>query len=388
MQISFPPVRADLFSVFILLGAVQGFFLCYFFLLNSRGERKNNLYLGIVLLGMGFIMTDVWLGYTNYMFQMLWFVDSTEPFNLLLAPMIYLYIKTGITRQFDKRDLTHFIPFGLYFIYMCVLIYPQSMAFKYNSNIGSYHPQLNEIPAYVYGRRWMFFLKWHINTIMMASMLYYIILVFIFLQKAYIRQGLSFFTSEHTQLSWYRKLSLKLLLIAMIILVTRLTFLHDFGDHIVATFISLIVYSISFSVFSKSEFFLGKEKAVEKKYKKSSLSLEMQDNSIKKLELIMSNEKLYTDSNISLPLLAKKIGISRHHLSQILNDKLEQSFSDFLAAHRIAEAQRLLMSKENSYIKIDEIAQMVGYNSKSAFNTTFRKVTGVTPSEFRKHAVK
>ena len=333
-------------------------------------------------------MTDVWVGYTNYMFNILWFVDSTEPFNLLLAPMTYLYIKTGVNQEFDKKDIVHFIPFILYFIYMCVLIYPQSMEFKYNSNIGSYHPELNEIPAYVYGDRWMFFLKWHINTIMMVSMLYYIILGCIFLQKAYTKQGLSFFTSQHTPLSWYRKLSLELLLIATIILITRLTFSHDFGDHIVATFISLIVYSTSFSVFSKSEFFMGMDKKAAKKYQKSSLSVEMEFSSIKKLEEIMATEKLFMDSNFSMPLLAKRLGVSRHHLSQILNDKLEQSFSDFLAGHRIAEAQKLLTSKENSFIKIDEIAQMVGYNSKSAFNTTFRKVTGVTPSEFRKQAIK
>jgi AraC-like DNA-binding protein len=74
-------------------------------------------------------------------------------------------------------------------------------------------------------------------------------------------------------------------------------------------------------------------------------------------------------------------------LSQILNEELKQSFFDFLGGYRIREAQRLLADEGKAYIKIEEIGQMVGYNSKSAFNTAFRKITGSTPSEYRKKNV-
>lgn len=97
----------------------------------------------------------------------------------------------------------------------------------------------------------------------------------------------------------------------------------------------------------------------------------------------MHNEKPFLSASFSLPLLAKKLGISQHHLSQILNESLGQSFFDFTAQHRVEEAKLLLKNKEIAHLKIEEIAEMVGYNSKSAFNTAFKKNAGMTPSEFK-----
>ena len=120
----------------------------------------------------------------------------------------------------------------------------------------------------------------------------------------------------------------------------------------------------------------------------TSLTQEIQSTTLRKLEEVMAKEKAFLDPGFSLPILAKRLGISTHHLSQILNEELGQSFFDFVANYRINEAQKLLRDEGSSYIKIEEIAQMVGYNSKSAFNTSFRKITGYTPSEFKKNAVK
>lgn len=388
MPATFPPIRTDFFALFILLGAVQGFLLCYFFIFNSRGGKIPNLLLGILLLGMSLIMTDVWLGYTNYMFQVLWIMDFSEPINLSLAPLAFLYIKTGINQKFEKKDLIHFLPFIIYLIYMCLLIYPQSYAFKYNANIGSFHPEMHEIKEDVYGYDWMFFLKRQITNITFISLILYNISSFVFINKAYKKLSLTFFSSQSTSLSWYRRFHLQLLVLVLVFLIVRLSFPHDLGDHIIAAFISLIIYTTSITVFSKSLFFHESNTKAPKKYEKSSLTAELQNTTLKKLKEVMDVEKPFLDPGFSLPVLAKRLGISTHHLSQILNEELNQSFFDFLASYRIAEAQRLLISEENNYIKIEEIAQMVGYNSKSAFNTSFRKITGFTPSEFKKQSIK
>ena len=388
MPAAFPPIRTDFFALFILLGAVQGFLLCYFFIFNSRGSRIPNLFLGILLLGMSLIMTDVWLGYTNYMFQVLWIMDFSEPINLSLAPLAFLYIKTGINQKFEKKDLVHFLPFMIYLIYMCLLIYPQSYAFKYNANIGSYHPEMHTIKEYSYGDEWMFFLKRQITGITFISLICYNISSFIFINKAFKKLGLTFFTRQNTSLSWHRRFHLQLLVLILVFFIVRLSFPHDLGDHIIAAVISLIIYATSIAVFSKSLFFQETNTKTPKKYEKSSLTAELQNTTLKKLEEVMDVEKPFLDSGFSLPVLAKRLGISTHHLSQILNEELNQSFFDFLASYRITEAQKLLVSEENNYIKIEEIAQMVGYNSKSAFNTSFRKITGFTPSEFKKQSIK
>ena len=72
---------------------------------------------------------------------------------------------------------------------------------------------------------------------------------------------------------------------------------------------------------------------------------------------------------------------STHQLSQVINEGLGKSFFEMTAEYRVDEAKLLLKDQPN--IKVEEIAEQVGYNSKSSFNTLFKKLTGKTPSEWR-----
>ncbi|MGX5855111.1 helix-turn-helix domain-containing protein [Dyadobacter jiangsuensis] len=379
-----PPIRTDLFSLFILLGCVQGLILAYVFLSHAKGSNRANLFLGILILAMSVIISDVWLGYTHYMFRVLWLVDFSEPLNLLMAPTAFLYTQTGVNQKMPKRAWLHFLPSLVYLVYMCLLIYPQDLTFKYNSNIGSFHPELARIEAVRYGSDWMFHPKWHINDLTFGSMVIYSIAGFWFLTKAFRERGTSFFTVEKNSLTWFRDMSLQLTFLIVVFFIVRTSFPHDLGDHIIAAFIALIIYIISFTVLRKSLFFHEPNERTARKYEKSSLTEEIQSATLGKLEAVMLAEKPFLDPGFSLPALSKRLGVSTHHLSQILNEELKQSFFDFLGSYRIQEAQRLLADQENAYIKIEEIGQMVGYNSKSAFNTAFRKITGSTPSEYRR----
>jgi YesN/AraC family two-component response regulator len=95
----------------------------------------------------------------------------------------------------------------------------------------------------------------------------------------------------------------------------------------------------------------------------------------------METEKPFLQSDFSLPQLADRLKLSVHIVSQVINDGLGKSFFEMTAEYRVATAKQLLKDQPN--IKIEEIAEQVGYNSKSSFNTAFKKITGKTPSEFR-----
>ncbi|GAB2763102.1 hypothetical protein GCM10027275_00110 [Rhabdobacter roseus] len=378
MPSTFPPIRIDFFALFIVLGVVQGVFLAYFFLSQSKGAQFPNRFLGGLLLCMSVVSSDIWLGYTNYMFRVLWLVDATEPLNFLLAALPYLYLKTSLTGRFTRRDGWHFLPALLYFVYMCVLIYPQSLAYKYNANIGSFHPELPYIDAHTYGQHWMFFPKHHITTFTFFSMVTYVGLSGWVLYKA----------DREQQLSWHWRFFFHFLSILVVYTATRLSFPSDLGDHLVAAHMGLVIYATSVGVVRQSSIFqkISWEEKVPRKYEKSSLTPELQDQVLRKLKKVMEEEKPYLDEGFSLPALARRLSVSTHHLSQIINEELGQHFFDLLAHYRIGEAQKLLTDPESTHLKIEEIAQRVGYNSKSAFNTAFRKVTGQTPSGYRKQA--
>jgi len=72
-----------------------------------------------------------------------------------------------------------------------------------------------------------------------------------------------------------------------------------------------------------------------------------------------------------------------HHVSQVINEKLNQSFFELLASYRVEEAKVILKSDLGKKLTIEEVAEQVGYNSKSAFNTAFKKFTSHTPSAYR-----
>ena len=121
-----------------------------------------------------------------------------------------------------------------------------------------------------------------------------------------------------------------------------------------------------------------------KKYEWSSLTDEKADDYLNRLKLIMNEDKPYLDSSLTLQKLADIIGISPQHLSQTINERMNQNFFDFVNCYRIKEAKRLLVDPKGELLTILAIAEEVGFNSKSSFNTAFKKITGMTPTEYKK----
>jgi AraC-like DNA-binding protein len=112
------------------------------------------------------------------------------------------------------------------------------------------------------------------------------------------------------------------------------------------------------------------------RYQTSLLNEKKSKKYLKSLIKLMEKEKPHLDPNMTLQKLSKRIGISKEELSRIINQELFINFNQFLNKYRIKEAkEKLKDTKENQYV-ILKIAYDVGFNSKSAFNTAFKKNTG------------
>lgn len=103
-----------------------------------------------------------------------------------------------------------------------------------------------------------------------------------------------------------------------------------------------------------------------------------------KLDELMAKEKPYLDNELSLPKLAELFETSTHQLSFLLNKGFNENFYDYVNRYRVEESKRLLIDKKFNHLSIVGIAFESGFNSKTAFNTAFKKFTGSTPTEFRK----
>ena len=95
----------------------------------------------------------------------------------------------------------------------------------------------------------------------------------------------------------------------------------------------------------------------------------------------MQEEGLYKNALLKLELIAKKMKITENHLSQLLNDNMGKSYTEYINEYRINAAKEIL--KSNPQQTIESIAYEVGYNAKASFFTTFKKQTGMTPAVFR-----
>jgi AraC-like DNA-binding protein len=116
------------------------------------------------------------------------------------------------------------------------------------------------------------------------------------------------------------------------------------------------------------------------KYARSNLTPLIRKRIKRKLEQAVAG-KLYIDSAINLRTLCVELKENAHYVSQVISQDLDSSFYAWVNQHRVVRAQQLL--KQSPGQSVLEIALAVGFNSKSTFNTAFRRYTGMTPTAFR-----
>jgi len=105
-----------------------------------------------------------------------------------------------------------------------------------------------------------------------------------------------------------------------------------------------------------------------------------------KLNELMKIQKPYLDSELNLIKLAELINMTPHQLSYIINTGFNENFFQYINNYRVEKARELLVKEEMDKLSILGIAFESGFNSKTSFNTTFKKITGQTPSEFKKRS--
>jgi AraC-like DNA-binding protein len=110
----------------------------------------------------------------------------------------------------------------------------------------------------------------------------------------------------------------------------------------------------------------------------------IKNEQIEQLKSYMKTEEPFLDPSLTVKSLSEKINMPHRELSVLINQELGQHFFDFVNSYRIEKAKSILKDNTNTKLTILEILYEVGFNSKSSFNTAFKKHTGQTPTAFRK----
>lgn len=117
-------------------------------------------------------------------------------------------------------------------------------------------------------------------------------------------------------------------------------------------------------------------------YQSSCLNQVDCDGALLRLNSLMEQERLYTLNELSLPLLAQKLSLTTHQLSELLNSRLGKSFSRYLREARVAAAKLALINEPAASVL--SVGLSVGFTSQSTFYEAFREIEGMTPGQFRK----
>ena len=121
-----------------------------------------------------------------------------------------------------------------------------------------------------------------------------------------------------------------------------------------------------------------------RKYENTQLSEDKVTSYLKTINQVLVDEKLYKVQSLTLSELSKKSSISSKYISQVINQEMGISFSEYLLQLRINEAKINLLNTELKHLSIAGIGSESGFASSSRFNHQFKKITGMTPSEYQK----
>ena len=320
------------------------------------------------------------------------FTGITYGFPFLYGPIFYIYAKliSSDNHTFNPKYYLHFIPFLLVVIYGVIFVYLKSSEFKFLLI-------RNELEKPLPGLELISYLK----------PVHGIIYVFLTIQvvRGYNKKiKISFSNIERINLNWLRHLTVGLSVVWGIVVINYI--LNAFTarnvnmDHFIYMAASVLIYSIGYLSLRQPQIFEQNTKKSESKipensglkpregisYQKSGLTDAEAQIYLKDLLEMMETDKPYLNSDLTLQELAGKLSMSTHNLSEILNTRLNQNFYDFINRYRVEEVKRRLAQEESEKYNLLAIAFDSGFNSKSAFNTIFKKQTGTTPSQYRKKA--
>ncbi|MGB5820080.1 MAG: helix-turn-helix transcriptional regulator [Saonia sp.] len=298
------------------------------------------------LLGLLLIVLSLRIGkaiFYNFVELPLFFKNLGLAANLAVGPLLYLYGKALLFKEFKwkLRLLLHFLPTMIYV----------GFCWRIPNATGD--------------------LFWNISysLVLLQSYTY----VFLSLRTFYQRR-------EHNHRlvnSWYRNLTLGLL---GMWLVYGLIFIQVLPYHIAgAISFSLLMVILAFMAFNQGLVFKGD---IPIKYQNSNLS----DADARKYQVLIKQavegRKLYLESDLTVKRLSEILDVHPKSISETINRCEGQNFTRFINTYRVDEAKKLLHDKRTNH-KIIAVAYNCGFNSLSAFNFVFKKITSYTPSEFR-----
>ncbi|NRB82601.1 MAG: AraC family transcriptional regulator [Winogradskyella sp.] len=337
----------------------------FLFTVKTKNHLSNRL-LGIYLMVIVFDLIGL---FTNKTLEYPIIHNLKMASSLLQLPLFYLYVLSACYSNFKirKKHVVHFILFFVFFILLHITT-------RSNESLLLYE---------IVGE---------------LQFILYIVLVFLVLKnyKTIYRENYS--NTNYELYKWLFQITVFSCIAHAFVLLRWYASNSKFQEYVlnINILISLSVLGITIFFVLKALYQPDLFKGINSNLnpinsfldKKTSIN-NTRNNDIKskyipKLTSYMVEEKPYLDYQLTLQKLADQIQIPEKELSLLINHYLNKHFFDFINEYRINDAKTLLKDVTKKEVTVLEIVYQVGFNSKSSFYTAFKKVTGQTPTAYRK----
>lgn len=375
-----PPleIHIDGLSVAVLFGILQGILIFLFLLQQKRSKEHQYLlyFMGVLL----FVQLHSFLVRSGAMAHVLFLFNSNTPFIFLFGPLIWLYSRSLSGSPVTRRTgLIHFLPFAFYLCYsFFFFLQPATYKLKVLGHLMGVELTLPPVEQPFSIDPWGL-QGWVVVEILSVHLIAYGLFTIFTVKGKQDGQPESGNRFSH----WITFMNGLLILGGMVLFLAEggvingwVFFKSPFPQFSSDLFSTFCLYALTFYLLIRPECL----NTASRKYHKSSLSSIFMKEKLPAIKKIMEDDKLFLDSNFSLDLMAQRSGLSKHHISQIINSELNCNFFDFTNRYRIEEAKRVL--QESQEIKMEQLAYQLGYKSKSSFFNAFKKATNLTPSRY------
>ena len=379
-----------MFEVFYIGAAIQGFLLAAFLWVHSA-RRAAGRFLAVLLLLLSFDQSGkYWLLRQNEgIFSIIY--AFTYFLGYLYGPLVYSYAVSLISERPISRKMYLTVIPGLFYLSYSLLFYTLS-------------PEEQKLEIERFKNSGLTSLELLVETLVYISNIIYFLAIIPLLQR-HRRKVEEGFSSRHSgSLVWLQALII-INLFAWII--AGLSFVFYFYkpnwslglENLLYLAIAASIYVIGYFTLFRAAGFQRLHRRVFKemkpaeetitpdsplKYARTRLDQDTARKYQERIHNYMQEEQAYLDPELNIQDLAERIEIPAYLISQVINSREGLNFFHYVNRFRISAAQEALKDPERKEHTVLRIAFDSGFNSKSTFNSIFKKFTGTTPGEFRK----
>jgi len=379
--------------IFFIAGILQGILLAAVSYFHPKGDKSVNIFLSLYIICVTALML-IPVVQELFSWQAMFYL---MPFPLLIGPFLYLYVRSFKETITWRKAWPHFV---LFFVFLI-------LDYAFIPSLLSTYPASRQMPEEILLNP-VSNLRIGIRILRNVQMIVYYFMALRALTSY--QKSIQHIFSEISRinLAWLRWV-INGYLFLVISLLVLFYFVFQFPEQfellvgINMAIITPYLYLITIKGLTQATLWQmkanGRKNTIEKEFLQAeAIESSKREDKIRsarkqpetitdevaaRILHIMEQDKLYQEADLTLQNLADRLQLPSYQVSQAINDGLNKNFYDLVNSYRVEEAKRLLLDAKNNNFTILSVGFEAGFNSKTTFNTVFKKFTGLTPTEFR-----